>query len=340
MIKAGIIGLGAMGKGHLDIQTRLEESGYPLRVVAVADADPGKFKNQESVLNIKTVGNREQDFSRFHCYSDIRGMLKNEELDMVTIALPTFLHREYACMALDLGAHVFCEKPMALNLAECEEMKRAAERNERLLMIGHVARFDGPYALLKQTVEDASLGELLSAYFFRGGEPPLHSHQGWQLDRKRGGGAHIDQHIHDVDMVQYLFGMPNAVLSQGMRVFEGGGYDRISTTYLYDHCRSIAANNDWCLKGIPFWCSFRVEFTGGIITLDVDGFRVLTHGGEDITPTIDRENPYYLETKYFADCIRNRTPNTKLLPEDSIRTMRLLFAEEQSCDAGGALIRL
>lgn len=340
MLKTAIIGLGAMGKGHLDIQLRLEEEGYPLKVVALADVDKNKFVNSESKHNIKGVGDKQVDFSKFHCYTDIKQMLETEELDMVTIALPNFLHCEYVCMALECGVNVLCEKPMAPTLAECQKMIDTAKRTGKELMIAHVVRFGEKYSIIKKYVKEGILGDLLSAYFFRGSDTPTHSHQGWQIDRKRGGGAHMDQHIHDTDMVVDLFGTPNAVVSQGKIHFEGGGYDSISTTYFYDHCRPIIANNDWMLKGSEFFATSRIEFVNGTVTNDQTGFHIVTRDGKDITPEYTEEDGYYLETKYFADVLLGKFKNIDNAPESSMETIRVALAEERSCDENSSFVHL
>ncbi|MBQ9974878.1 MAG: Gfo/Idh/MocA family oxidoreductase [Clostridia bacterium] len=340
MIKAGLIGLGAMGRGHLDNFLRFIEEGSDIKLIAVCDTDPNKFKNYESVHNIKGIGVREYDFSMFNCYHDIDEMISREELDFVVVALPTFMHCEITCKCLNAGINVLCEKPMALNLEECQRMIDTANRNEKYLMIGQCERFEGVYEVLKDFVAENRLGNALSGYFFRGGSTPMHSFNGWILQREKGGGALFDQHVHDIDMVQWLFGMPKAVCSIGRTFYKGSGYDAVTTNYIYDDCKAINSQDDWLLPDSEFWITFRCNFVNGTITYDQTGFHVINRGGEDVTPEYSTENPYYKEVRYFANLVKTGGVNTVNPPEDSMKAIRIALAETKSCDNCGQIIIL
>ena len=92
MLKVGLIGIGFMGRGHLDNYIRLESEGFPVKLVAICDIDEDKFQNKFVPGNID-VGNAKYDFSKYNLYTDIDEMLEKEELDYVDIALPTYLTR-------------------------------------------------------------------------------------------------------------------------------------------------------------------------------------------------------------------------------------------------------
>lgn len=161
-------------------------------------------------------------------------MLAKEQLDFVSIILPTYLHHDVAIKCLDSGLHVFCEKPMALTSADCAEMIEAAKRNGRRLMIGQCLRFWGEYNVVKEYVDSGCFGRCTGGYFFRGGEPPKGSYNDWYMKRELCGGTIRDQHVHDVDIIQYIFGMPKAVHTVAQNIIEGSGYDNVSTNYVYD----------------------------------------------------------------------------------------------------------
>ena len=88
MIKVGLIGIGFMGRGHLENYIRFQEEGYPVKLVSVCDIDKEKFENKFTPGNI-AVGNGVYDFSKYHLYTDIDEMLNKEDLDYIDIALPT-----------------------------------------------------------------------------------------------------------------------------------------------------------------------------------------------------------------------------------------------------------
>ena len=103
ILRAAMIGIGSMGRGHLDNYLRLEKEGYPIKVVALCDIDEKKFTNYKADFNIGEVGADGYDFGSFSLYTDLDEMLKKEELDMVTIALPTYLHCWGTCKCLEAG---------------------------------------------------------------------------------------------------------------------------------------------------------------------------------------------------------------------------------------------
>lgn len=350
MLKAALIGIGAMGSGHLDNYIRLKKENNPdINLVAVCDIDENKFKNNKKIEgNIEGVGGGGNiDFSTINCYTSVDEMLEKEELDFVSVALPTYLHCEYTVKCLNKGLHVFCEKPMALNPAQCQEMIDASKRNNKKLMIGHCLRFWGQYEETKKIIDSEKYGKPIAAYFFRGGDTPAWSYQNWLLKRECGGGALLDQHVHDVDTVNYFFGMPKAVSALGSVLYPGSGYDSVTAQYIYDKPMAINAQDDWALAYGGFTMVFRINFERGSVIMGENGF-IMAGRSENpripnekpFTPEYDKENAYYKEIKYFVDCIKNNTPVEINPPEDSLNTIRIVAAEIESADNGGAITNI
>jgi predicted dehydrogenase len=151
MLRIGLIGIGFMGRTHLENYMRLEQEGIPIRVIALCDINPDKLEGHSAVGNIDT-GTSTIDFSRFAKYSSVQDMLEKEQLDMVDIALPTYLHKDISVQCLNQGLNVLCEKPMALTADDCEVMIQSAEKNGKQLMIGQCLRFWPAYEYLKAVV--------------------------------------------------------------------------------------------------------------------------------------------------------------------------------------------
>jgi predicted dehydrogenase len=95
---------------------------------------------------------------------------------------------------------------MALNVEECKAMIDASEKNNKKLMIAQCLRFFPQYEYLKECVETNRFGRVTGAYFFRGGATPKWSYNNWLLKKEISGGALLDQHIHDVDTINWIFG--------------------------------------------------------------------------------------------------------------------------------------
>lgn len=335
MLKVGLIGIGFMGRGHLDNYIRLESEGFPVKLVAICDIDPDKFQGKFLPGNLN-VGMGKYDFSKYNLYTNIDEMLDKELLDYVDIALPTYLHAEASIKALDRGINVLCEKPMALNSDQCAAMAEAAKRNGKKLMIAQCLRFWPEYEILKDYVESGRLGKVTGAYFYRGGGAPRWSYQNWLLQKDKSGGCLLDQHVHDVDMINWLFGKPSAVSTVARNVIPGSGYDIVSTNYIYDDGKVVNAQDDWTLEGdYGFQMLFRVNFERGNLIYEGGVLKVNPNDGKGFVPEHPAEQGYYREIKYFANCIINDEPITVATPESTTDTIKIAETEMLSADHKG-----
>ncbi|MFW6279130.1 MAG: Gfo/Idh/MocA family protein [Bacillota bacterium] len=337
MLKVGLIGIGFMGRGHLDVYQRLAEEDLPVQLTAICDIDENKFENEFIAGNID-VGTKEYDFSKYSLYTDMEEMINKEDLDYVDIALTTYLHSEAAELALDQGLHVLCEKPMALTSEECQQMIEAAERNDKKLMIGQCLRFWPEYEELKKYVENKKLGEVIEGYFYRGGAVPKWSYQDWLLQEEKSGGVLLDQHVHDVDMINWLFGVPRKVSTLGCNVLENSGYDAVSTNYIFEEDIVINAQDDWLLEGdYGFQMKYRVNFTEGNLIFENGQLTVNPNQGESFVPDLPDEQGYYREIKYFIQAIKNDTPIEVAPPASTRDSISIAEAEMRSADDKGEL---
>ena len=196
MLKAAILGYGGIAQSHRLGYERLEKENAPVRLAALCDIDPSRFENDAA--------------RRYACYTDLETMLREEKPDIVDICLPTYLHMTYALQLLERGIHVQCEKPMGRTTAECERLLAAAEKGGAKLMIGMCLRFEPLYLPLKEMVDIGRYGRVLTARFDRVGTLPVTGFENWYWNYEKSGGAALDLHIHDVDMIQWLFGKPTA----------------------------------------------------------------------------------------------------------------------------------
>lgn len=338
MLKVGLVGIGFMGRGHIQQYKTLESEGCDVKLTAICDVDKQKLKGKIVYGNID-VG-KDLDLSGYAKYDSLETMLKEEDLDYVDIALPTYMHAQASVMALKAGKHVLCEKPMALNEDECEKMIEASRASGKKLMIAQCLRFWPMYEVLKSYVDSGEFGKAVSAYFFRGGATPIWSYKNWLLRKNRSGGALLDQHVHDIDMIQYLFGMPKSVSTSGRNVIEGSGYDAVSTNYYYHDGKVVNAQDDWTINGeFPFTMLYRVNFEHGAVVCDGKTI-VYPQNGEKFEPELKAENGYYHEIKYFIDCVANNKPICTATMESTAETIRLARAELRSARKNGTIVKL
>jgi predicted dehydrogenase len=155
----------------------------------------------------------QMDLSGIMTTTRLDEMLRRDDIDLIDVTLPPSLHADAAVAASRAGKHVFCEKPMALRLDQCEAMSRAAAEAERLLMVGHVLPFFPEYAWALDAVRHGAFGRLLGGSFRRVISDPAWLRNYWTADQV--GGPLFDLHVHDAHFIRLLFGMPQGVVSRG-----------------------------------------------------------------------------------------------------------------------------
>jgi len=210
MIRVGIAGIGFMGMVHYLTYQNLRG----VEVAALCEQDRQRLAGDWRSIkgNFGPTGRR-MDLKGVARYTDLKRMLADESIDMVDITLPPALHADIAVAALRAGKHVFCEKPMALSVSDCRRMAAAAKRADRLLMIGHVLPFFPEYAWALKTIRSGKFGRLLGGSFRRVISDPSWLPNYWSAEKV--GGPMLDLHVHDAHFIRLLFGMPQAVVTQG-----------------------------------------------------------------------------------------------------------------------------
>ena len=129
MLKVGLIGVGGISGAHIPVWESMED----VELTALCDI------RQE----------RMEPYPEKHHYTKLDEMLKNEELDILDICLPTYLHADYAVRAMEKGIHVLCEKPVSLKSEDVERVYSTAHRMHVNFMVAHVLRFWPEYMLLE-----------------------------------------------------------------------------------------------------------------------------------------------------------------------------------------------
>jgi predicted dehydrogenase len=178
-LRAGVVGLGMMGRNHVRVWDEVIEG---VELAAVADPDA-------AALRRATTGRAARG------YPDPATMFAEEQLDLVSIVAPTSLHLPVTLAALEAGAHVLVEKPIASNREEAEAMIAAADRLGRILTVGHIERFNPAIRELKRRLAAHELGRVFQMKATRLGPFPA---------RIRDVGVVIDLAPHDLDVMRYL----------------------------------------------------------------------------------------------------------------------------------------
>lgn len=335
-MKIGLVGFGFMGRMHFDNYARLMAEGQPIELVAICDLIIDELKDSKANGNMST-GREVYDLSSYRLYDHLEKMLAEEQLDMIDLAVPTYLHAEMACSLLERGYHVFCEKPMARNSDDARKMAEMARKHGKKLMIGQCLRFWPGYEYLKETIEEKRFGQPTAGYFYRGSESP----KKWFLEEGLSGGALLDMHIHDSDMIQWLFGAPEKVSTIGRNVIPGSGYDIASTHYFYADGKVINSQVDWTLEGdFGFYMGYRVNFERGNVVFDGSTVTVNPNEQSGFKAELPADDGYYRELKHFIEAIIQDIPIVICTPESAADSVTLVEMEEKSANADGAWVSL
>ncbi|MBN1435905.1 MAG: Gfo/Idh/MocA family oxidoreductase [Sedimentisphaerales bacterium] len=329
MVRVGIVGLGFMGRMHF----RCWNADPNAKIVAVCDVDNDKLSGQFAQAGNIEGAQDNLDLSNIATFTNLDNMLKEAQLDAVSIALPTYLHAQATIKALQAGVHVFCEKPMALDSAECQTMIDAAEKTGKTLQVGHCIRFWPEYAYLKQLIQSGQYGNLRFATFTRISATPTWSWQNWILDPKKAGGAAHDLHIHDADFVQYLCGLPNAVFCQAVPGFDNGA-DHVVAQYIYNNGPVITAEGGWlCADPFGFKMAYNAVLEKATISFDSTQsptIKVHPAAGQTFTPEMPQKDGYALEIHHFIQSITGQKVPDILTPQQSLQSVKLIEAEIKS----------
>jgi len=332
MTRVGIVGLGFMGKMHLRCYSALDD----VTVAAICDADEKRLTDTKGATGNIDGAEKPIDLKHLALYTNFDKMLTEEKLDAVSITLPTFIHRDFTIKALEAGLNVLCEKPMALNTAQCEDMISAAKQAGKILQIGHCVRFWPEYAKAKQIIESAEYGDAIACSFRRLTSPPTWSWQNWLINPDRSGGALMDLHIHDTDFVQYLFGLPTAVRSEAIKG-QSGGLDYVATQYVYPEPKVVVAEGGFVnTPEFKFEMSFNIVLERGLLTYDCTReptFTLYPLEGKPFSPEVEAGDGYSLEIAHFVRQVEGQNVPDIIRPDDSLNAVKIILAEKHSAQS-------
>ena len=333
-MKVALLGNGWIGNNaHRKSFDSLKAEGSSIELVATCDV--------RGETESKCKGER--------FYTDFDELLKNEkELDMVLICLPTFLHAEYAIKAMEAGLHVLCEKPMALTVEDCEKMIACSKKTGKRLMVAHCCRFTDERRIMKKFIEDGSFGKPVSAFFCAADATPNWGWENWFADRNRSGGCMLDLQAHNIDLVNWFFGVPEFVSVVGRecnKEFEG--YGSVSANSCYNDGLFVHNWSDWgILINKHNKRYIRINFEKGYVYQDMNENKELvavSYVDKSVTNLLTERkitvSDYRAELEYFVECVENNLPFDICPPEESANVIKVMLAQEKSADAHGAPVK-
>lgn len=294
----------------------------------VAAADPN-----EEILNEAC-----EKFSIPKKFTDYRDMLRDENLDAVSVTTPNVLHKQPTLDAIAAGCHVMCEKPLAMNAQEGIEICRAAKAAGKILQVQLQWRFTGSAQFLKAFIDNGHMGDVQYARakaLRRRGVP----NWGVFIDKeKQGGGPLIDIGVHILDLTLHLMGNPKPVVATGM-TWDTLGKDPNVVNFWGSYDRSKFTVEDFAVGMIRFdngaVCVLESSF---MANMEGDPFETQLFGtkagailkGGDKPLTIFKE----IDQQYF-DMTPVNLPNIESAGRESIKSFVMAIYDGTPCQLPG-----
>ena len=325
-LNVGLIGLGRLGRVYArDLATRIPETRLP----AVSDVSPGLA---EQIA---------EEFDVAEAYHDPREMIASPKVDAVVIVSPTHTHKDLVLAALERGKPVFCEKPLALSLAECREVQDAVTRHSGFFQMGFMRRFDPGYVAGKKQVDEGRIG---TPCVFKATSRDPYRPSLEYANPASSGGILVDMGIHDFDLARWFMGEVATVSAIGGTL----AYPELATIGDIDNAIATLVFTNGRLGVIDltrngfYGYDISTELLGTAGTVRIGYIRetpilMMTKNSiaHDTVPYfMERfERAYTLQLQNFAqNVLADRDPPVKVA--DGVEALRVALAATEACRSG------
>lgn len=338
--QVAIIGFGGMASHHFNQSKELER----INIKGVYDINP------ERMEYAKSVG--------LYTYASRQEILDDPEIDLVLIAVPNDLHKDYAIEALRAGKNVLCEKPVTMSSDELVEIMQVAKETGKVFAIDQNRRVNKDFIAMKRAVEAGLLGDVYvieSRVEGSRGVP-----KGWRTNKEQGGGMMLDWGVHLIDQLMYMYDAkvtsvyckmyslyyPEVDDNFHMTMELANGitaHIEVSTNNFIQHPRWYVLGKEgtlqidgWDSKGQIIRCKSREDTWGAEIKKNKVGpSKTMAPRSEDsveIIPitapedVVDNLNPVYWQ---LIDALDGTAP-LQITPEQALRVMKVMEAAFES----------
>jgi UDP-N-acetylglucosamine 3-dehydrogenase len=302
-IGVAVIGTGFWGKNHARVYKEIPST----ELVAICDANAGRAESVADQFGVKA-------------YTASSRMLKDEEIEAVSICTWSTILAKEALKALNAGKHVLVEKPMATNVKQAERLVEVAEKNGLYLTVGFLMRFIPGLQHIREAVANKKIGELVCVTAKRVSQWP---------ERIGDVGVVKDTAIHDIDVMRYISNEdPIAVYAKtgSMRHKKFEDYAQIMLTY--EDGKTAFIESNWLT---PYKTrALTVTGSDAIMRLDYITQELwIEKAKENLQPRILWQEPLKLELQHFADCISAKA-KPLITAADGVKALQIAEAALQS----------
>jgi predicted dehydrogenase len=324
-VKVAVIGIGQMGTYHAEIYQKLPQ----VELVAICEYNDEKRAEAEQ---------------KFQCqgYKDYHDLLKNPEIDAVSIVLPDNMHRECVELAVQHNKHILLEKPIAKELEDGKAIYEITKNYDKVFTVGFLLRFDPRFNMVKQRLDNGELGDIIHLYCRR--NSPITG------PKRYIGASDLSMHvmIHDIDYINwYMNSNPVKVFAKSRSVLlkENGMNDVIYAIVTYENGAIACLEACWVLpENSPTIIDDKLELVGtkGVAYIDSCDQGVKFVSGEGVSYP-DSRHWYYVNGEVSGDLaeevmafINNVVSGTKsiITPKEALDSLRVVDAIERSIKEG------
>ncbi len=301
-VRICLVGTGRAGQVHANSIVNYVPEG---QLVALVDEVPAALNATSEKYGIQAR------------YESLDKALESSEFDAVVITTPTFTHQYLTVLAAKHGKHVFCEKPMALTFAECDEMIDATTNAGVILQIGFMRRFDPDFSAAWARIAAGEIGRpmLIKSLTHGPGLPPA-----WARELRTSNGMLAEVNSHDWDTVRWFASSDPQRVYAEIANFKGAA-NQVITPNFYDNAvvsLRFESGTLGCISGVcpcEYGYDARVEIVGekGILQIgDLSGqaITVCTSRDQGVIKPVYRTWPerfstaYVQEMRHFVECVR------------------------------------
>jgi len=330
IIHAGIIGAGGISEAHAQGYLSIP---HKARIIAVADIDKKTAKQKARKWGVQSW------------YVDFQDLVKRDDIDAVSVCTPTYTHAQISIAAMKEGKHVLCEKPMAMNLNQADEMIQTSEKENMILQVGHRNRFDPIFEKTKEIIEKGTIGKVClvkarqaHGWGWAGGKP-----RSWFAEPdKSGGGTLLDNGCHLFDLLTWFVGdVDNICAYLGTLVYEVQVEDNGVAILQFANGAIGEVDTSWSYRGDLFENCIEVFGSEGTIIADAVRRKLLVYSRflnprklrGWISPFVPAASAHTKEIQDFVDCIiEGRRP--RVSGEDGKKSLELALAAYESARRG------
>jgi len=290
MVNIAVIGIGTWGKNHVRVCSEIKECN----LVKICDLREDYLKELGDRFNVNTT-------------KDYKEILADENIETVDICTPASTHYNLVKESLEAGKHVFVEKPLALNSKEAEELVKFAEKQKRVLMVGHLFRFHTGILKLKEEISKGTLGNIRFMQSTRVG----------LMIPKPDCGVIFDYALHDIDIFCFLLGQyPTKVRAFAGNYLERDFEDFGFLNFEYENDIKANAFVSWLMpeKIRELWVigdKKSAKFDYGTQDIDLfgraienkEGLLNVKEGNKE-SLSFEKKEPLKEEIKHFIECVK------------------------------------